>query len=200
MVKALIFDTNILQKNKTMSIYYICLIKKFLLSRLNSIIILNDEITLNAAVTELKYIINFLKFDENFLYKVLIDIFVIDYFESENRFEIVYNFLSLKYNARIKLKARIDEFTPVFSIISLYLNANWLEREIWDMHGIFVDEHPDLRRILTDYGFEGYPLRKDFPLSGYIESRYDDSQKRVISEPLELSQELRIFNFISPWK
>jgi NADH/F420H2 dehydrogenase subunit C len=200
MVKALIFDTNILQKNKTMSIYYICLIKKTLLSRLNSIIILNDEITLNAAVTELKYIINFLKFDENFLYKILIDIFVIDYFESENRFEIVYNFLSLKYNARIKLKARIDEFTPVFSIISLYLNANWLEREIWDMHGIFVDEHPDLRRILTDYGFEGYPLRKDFPLSGYIESRYDDSQKRVISEPLELSQELRIFNFISPWK
>jgi len=143
---------------------------------------------------------SFLKNDEDCLYKLLIDIFVVDYFESENRFEIIYSLLSVKYNVRIKLKSRIDEFTPVASIVNLYPNGNWIEREIWDMHGIFIDEHPDLRRILTDYGFEGYPLRKDFPLSGYIESRYDESQKRVISESLELSQELRIFNFNSPWE
>jgi len=183
-----------------LKIDYIFLIKKILINRLNSITILNEEITLNVPVVNLKLIINFLKRDEGFLFKILIDIFVVDYFQSENRFEVIYSLLSLKYDTRIKLKARIDEFTPVFSIVNLYLNANWLEREIWDMHGIFIDEHPDLRRILTDYGFEGYPLRKDFPVSGYTESRYDDSQKRVISESLELSQELRIFNFNSPWK
>jgi NADH/F420H2 dehydrogenase subunit C len=183
-----------------LKIDYIFLLKKILINRLNSITILNEEITLNVPIINLKSIINFLKRDESFLFKILIDIFIVDYFQSENRFEVVYSLLSLKYDTRIKLKARIDEFTPVFSIVSLFLNANWLEREIWDMHGIFIDEHPDLRRILTDYGFEGYPLRKDFPVSGYTESRYDDSQKRVISELLELSQELRIFNFDSPWK
>jgi NADH/F420H2 dehydrogenase subunit C len=183
-----------------LKIDYIYLLKKILINRLNSITILNAEITLNVSITDLKSTINFLKRDENFLFKILIDIFVVDYFQSENRFEVIYSLLSLKYNTKIELKARIDEFSPVFSIVSLYLNANWLEREIWDMHGIFIDEHPDLRRILTDYGFERYPLRKDFPVSAYTESRYDDSQKRVISESLELSQELRIFNFNSPWK
>ena len=94
----------------------------------------------------------------------------------------------------------VDEFTPVESIVDIYQSANWLEREVWDMNGIYIEQHPDLRRILTDYGFEGYPLRKDFPLSGYTEVRYDDSQKRVIYEPLELSQEFRVFNFNSPWE
>jgi NADH:ubiquinone oxidoreductase subunit C len=183
-----------------LKIDYIYLLKKILINRLNSITILSTEITLNVSITDLKSTINFLKRDESFLFKIFIDIFVVDYFQSENRFKVIYSLLSLKYNTKIKLKARIDEFTPVFSIVSLYLNANWLELEIWDMHGIFIDKHPDLRRILTDYGFGAYPLRKDFPVSGYTESRYDDSQKRVISESLELSQKLRIFNFNSSWK
>jgi NADH-quinone oxidoreductase subunit C len=179
---------------------YISFIKKLLCNRLNSVIFLNGEITLNTDITNSKNLLNFLKNEESFLYKILCDIFVVDYFESENRFEIVYCLLTVKYTARIKVKACIDEFTTVESVVSLYSNANWLEREIWDMHGIFVSEHPDLRRILTDYGFEGYPLRKDFPVSGYMECRYDESQKRVISESLELSQELRMFHFSSPWE
>jgi NADH/F420H2 dehydrogenase subunit C len=183
-----------------MSSLFVSLNKNLLSSHLKSIIYFNDEISLSVSATDLKKVISFIKNDEDYLYKALIDIFIVDYFESENRFEIVYSFLSIKYNVRIKLKSRIDEFTPVASIVSLYSNANWLEREIWDMHGIFIDEHPDLRRILTDYGFEGHPLRKDFPVSGYTESRYDESQKRVISESLELSQELRVFNFDSPWE
>nr|QIC54989.1 NADH dehydrogenase subunit 9 [Cryptophyta sp. CCMP2293] len=174
---------------------------KILLSNyIKSAVCFNDEITLSISPINLKKVISFFKNDEDYLYKVLVDIFVVDYFESDNRFEIVYGLLSVKYNVRIKIKSRIDEFTSVASIVSLYPNGNWLEREIWDMHGILIDEHPDLRRILTDYGFEGYPLRKDFPLSGYTESRYDESQKRVISESLELSQELRVFNFNSPWE
>jgi NADH/F420H2 dehydrogenase subunit C len=187
-------------KIKFMPNLFVSSSKNLLSNHLKSIICFNDEISVNIGTTDLKKVIAFFKNDEDFLYKVLIDIFIVDYFESDNRFEIVYSLLSVKYNARIKLKSRIDEFTPVASIVSLYPNANWLEREVWDMHGIFIDEHPDLRRILTDYGFEGYPLRKDFPLSGYSESRYDDSQKRVISESLELSQELRVFNFNSPWE
>ena len=113
---------------------------------------------------------------------------------------LIYFLLSTKYNSRIKIKTFVDELTPVESIVDLYQSANWLEREVWDMNGIYIEQHPDLRRILTDYGFEGYPLRKDFPLSGYTEVRYDDSQKRVISEPIELSQEFRVFNFNSPWE
>ena len=124
---------------------YIYLLKKILINRLNSITLLNAEITLNVSITDLKSTINFLKRDESFLFKILIDIFVVDYFQSENRFEVIYSLLSLKYNTKIELKARIDEFSPVFSIVSLYLNANWLEREIWDMHSIFINEHPDLR-------------------------------------------------------
>lgn len=112
-------------------------------------------------------------------------------------FELIYCLLSTKYNSRIKIKTFVDEFTPVESIVDLYQSANWLEREVWDMNGIYIEQHPDLRRILTDYGFEGYPLRKDFPLSGYTEVRYDDSQKRVISEPIELSQEFRVLILIA---
>ena len=126
--------------------------------------------------------------------------FAVDYSTKENSFELIYCLLSTKYNSRIKVKTFVDEFTPVESIVDLYQSANWLEREVWDMNGIYIEQHPDLRRILTDYGFEGYPLRKDFPLSGYTEVRYDDSQKRVISEPIELSQEFRVFNFNSPWE
>jgi len=159
-----------------------------------------DEIIIEVDVLDLKQTILFLKDHENCLFKVLIDIFAVDYPNKEERFELVYCLLSIKYNSRLKVKTFVDEFTPIESIVDLYQAANWLEREVWDMHGVYIEQHPDLRRILTDYGFEGYPLRKDFPLSGYTEVRYDDSQKRVIYEPLELSQEFRVFNFNSPWE
>ncbi len=159
-----------------------------------------DELIIEVDVLNLRNVLLFLRDHENCLFKVLIDIFAVDYPARDSRFELVYCLLSPKYNCRIKIKTFVDEFTPVNSIVDLHQSANWLEREVWDMNGIYVEGHPDLRRILTDYGFEGYPLRKDFPLSGYVEVRYDDSQKRVISEPLELSQEFRVFNFSSPWE
>lgn len=159
-----------------------------------------DEIIIQVCPSDLKSVIFFLKDHENCLFKVLVDIFAIDHVNSKNRFELTYCLLSIKYNSRIKVKTFVDELTPLESIVDVHQCANWLEREVWDMNGIYFEQHPDLRRILTDYGFEGYPLRKDFPLSGYIEVRYDDSQKRVISEPLELSQEFRVFNFSSPWE
>lgn len=133
-------------------------------------------------------------------YKLLIDITAVDYPSKEKRFEIVYNLLSIQYNSRIRIKLFVNDITPIESIVSIYNSANWLERETWDMFGVFFINHPDLRRILTDYGFEGHPLRKDFPLSGFVEVRYDDSEKRVITEPLEITQEFRAFDFASPWE
>ncbi len=127
------------------------------------------------------------------------DIAGVDYPTRENRFEVVYNLLSVRYNNRIRVKTYASEVNPVPSVSSLYPGANWFEREAWDMYGIFFTGHPDLRRILTDYGFEGYPLRKDFPLTGYVEVRYDDEKKRVVAEPLELAQQFRSFDNASPW-
>jgi NADH-quinone oxidoreductase subunit C len=133
-------------------------------------------------------------------FKLLSDILVTDFPDHKQRFVLTYCLLSLKYNVRINVKTQISELTPVSSITGIFKSACWMEREIWDMNGIFFENHPDLRRLLTDYGFEGHPLRKDFPLSGYVELRYDDSQKRVIYEPIEMSQEYRIFNFKSSWE
>lgn len=149
-----------------------------------------------------KYLIPFLVFLRDHIntqYKLLIDVTAIDYPSRVLRFEVVYNLLSVQYNARIRIKCSIDEITPLDSSTLVYSSAGWWEREVWDMFGIFFSNHPDLRRILTDYGFEGHPLRKDFPLTGYVEVRYDDSEKRVLAEPLELSQEFRYFDFASPW-
>ena len=115
------------------------------------------------------------------------------------RFCVVYDLLSLKYNFRVRIKLFLSEITPVFSCVSIFINANWWEREIWDMFGIYFEEHPDLRRILTDYGFEGYPLRKDFPLSGYLELFYNENKKQIVVESLELTQDFRFFNFEVPW-
>nr|YP_009476725.1 NADH dehydrogenase subunit 9 [Proteomonas sulcata]AVM81218.1 NADH dehydrogenase subunit 9 [Proteomonas sulcata] len=154
-----------------------------------------NEIEIQVQPTQLKNVTLFLRNHEKYLFKILIDIFVIDYPQKKERFEVIYSLLSIKYSNRLKIKVCVDELTPLESLNPLYQSANWFEREIWDMHGVFIEHHPDLRRILTDYGFDGYPLRKDFPLSGYNEVRYDDSQKRVIYEPLELSQEFRVFNF-----
>jgi NADH/F420H2 dehydrogenase subunit C len=136
----------------------------------------------------------------NTQYKVLVDVTAVDYPSRPLRFEVVYNLLSVTYNARIRIKTCVDEIQPLLSSSPVYSSAGWWEREIWDMFGIFFSNHPDLRRILTDYGFQGHPLRKDFPLTGYVEVRYDDSEKRVITESLELTQEFRFFDFSSPWE
>ena len=150
-----------------------------------------------------QYIIPFLSFLKNHLTiqcKQLMDVTAVDFPVRENRFEIVYNLLSIESNSRIRVKSSIDALTPIASVTSLFACAAWWEREVWDMFGVFFWDHPDCRRILTDYGFKGHPLRKDFPLSGYVEVRYDDSEKRVVTEPVELAQEFRFFDFSSPWE
>ncbi len=130
----------------------------------------------------------------------LMDICGADYPERPERFEIVYNLLSLKYNWRIRVKAETDETSTVPSAVNVYSTAGWFERECWDLYGVAFSGNPDMRRILTDYGFEGHPLRKDFPLTGYVECRYDDEQKRVVYEPVKLVQDFRNFDFTSPWE
>ncbi len=115
-------------------------------------------------------------------------------------FAMKFSTLCIQYNSRIRVQNSVDEITPICSIVNIFPSASWWEREVWDMFGVYFSIHPDLRRILTDYGFEGHPLRKDFPLSGYVEVRYDDSEKRVVSEPIEMTQEFRYFDFASPWE
>ncbi len=144
--------------------------------------------------------LTFLRDDTNCQFKCLMDICGVDYPEREERFEIVYNLLSLTHNQRVRVKLTSDADTPVPSATGVFSSAGWWEREAWDLFGIYFTDHPDLRRILTDYGFEGHPLRKDFPLTGYVEVRYDDEQKRVVYEPVELVQEFRNFDFLSPWE
>uniref|UniRef100_G8E8V5 NADH dehydrogenase [ubiquinone] iron-sulfur protein 3 n=2 Tax=Silene conica TaxID=39875 RepID=G8E8V5_SILCO len=142
----------------------------------------------------------FLKLHSYTRYEVLVDICGVDYPSRKLRFEVVYNLLSTRFNSRIRIQSSADEVSRIPSVVSLFPSANWCEREVWDMFGISFINHPDLRRILTDYGFEGHPLRKDFPLSGYVEVRYDDPEKRVVSEPIEMTQEFRYFDFASPWE
>lgn len=144
--------------------------------------------------------IQFLRDDSTTRFDMLLDIAGVDYPDRAERFEVVYNLLSLKHNHRVRVKVATDEDTPVASIVSLYPVAGWFEREAWDLFGIFFADNPDLRRILTDYGFEGHPLRKDFPLTGYVELRYDAEQKRVVYEPVKLTQDFRSFDFLSPWE
>src|SRR5271154_6046392 len=145
-------------------------------------------------------VLTHLRDEPQLLFKVLADLTAVDYPSRPLRFEVVYNLLSLKTNRRIRVKLLTDEATPVPSVTSVFSSAGWYEREAWDLFGIYFADHPDLRRILTDYGFEGHPLRKDFPLTGYVELRYDEEQKRVVSEPAKLKQEFRRFDFLSPWE
>ncbi|XP_041052729.1 NADH dehydrogenase [ubiquinone] iron-sulfur protein 3, mitochondrial isoform X2 [Carcharodon carcharias] len=145
-------------------------------------------------------VLTFLRDHTNAQFKSLADETAVDIPSRSFRFEIVYNLLSLQFNSRIRVKTYTDELTPLDSLVSVFQAANWYEREIWDMFGVFFADHPDLRRILTDYGFEGHPFRKDFPLSGYVEVRYDDEVKRVVAEPVELAQEFRKFDLNSPWE
>jgi len=142
----------------------------------------------------------FLKFHTYTRVQVLIDICGVDYPSRKRRFEVVYNLLSTRYNSRIRVQTSADEVTRIFPVVSLFPSAGRWEREVWDMFGVSFINHPDLRRILTEYGFEGHPLRKDLPLSGYVEVRYDDPEKRVVSEPIEMTQEFRYFDFASPWE
>lgn len=145
-------------------------------------------------------VLKFLRDDTNCQFKCLMDICGVDFPERDERFEVVYNLLSLNHNLRVRVVLGTDEETPVPSVTSVFSSAGWWEREAWDLFGVYFSDHPDLRRILTDYGFEGHPLRKDFPLTGYVEMRYDDEQKRVVYEPVSLTQEFRSFDFMSPWE
>ncbi len=159
-----------------------------------------NELTLYVYPEYIVPFLYFLRDHTRVEHKLLMDLTATDFTNQEKRFEVVYNLLSVRYSTRIRVKTCIDQVTPIESCIDVYKSANWFEREICDMFGIFFTNHPDLRRILTDYGFNGYPLRKDFPLTGFFEVRYDDTRKRVISEPLELTQEFRYFSFQSPWE
>ena len=158
------------------------------------------ELTLTVRRDELLNIVKFLRDDPQLKFTCFIDVCGVDYPERENRFDVVYHFLSVSQNVRIRLKCETDETSPVPSIVSLFPGAHWFEREAYDMYGIIFEGHPDLRRLLTDYGFQGYPLRKDFPTTGFVEVRYDESQKRVVYEPVKLAQEMRSFDFASPWE
>jgi NADH-quinone oxidoreductase subunit C len=162
--------------------------------------IARGELTLVVARDQIARVLAELRDDSNCLFEVLIDICGVDYPERAQRFEVVYHLLSPRRNQRIRVKCLTDEQAPVPSVVEVFPAANWFEREAYDMFGILFSGHPDLRRILTDYGFQGYPLRKDFPLTGYVEVRYDDAQKRVVYEPVRLTQEFRSFDFMSPWE
>lgn len=137
---------------------------------------------------------------DRFAFQQLLDVCGVDYPDRAERFDVVYHLLSLTRNARIRVKVTTDEVQPVPSVIAVYPSAGWFEREAFDMFGVLFSDHPDLRRLLTDYGFQGHPLRKDFPMTGYVEVRYDEEQKRVVYEPVKLTQEFRNFDFLSPWE
>ena len=158
------------------------------------------ELSLTVAPDNILQVLTFLRDDVSCQFVNLIDICGVDYPGRDERFEVVYHLLSPTQNQRIRIKVPTSEDKPVPSACDLYPGANWFEREAYDMYGILFAGHPDLRRILTDYGFEGYPLRKDFPTTGFVEVRYDDNAKRVVYEPVELKQEFRNFDFLSPWE
>ena len=158
-----------------------------------------DELVLHATRDGIVKVMSFLRDDAACMFKVLVSVCGADYPSREERFDVVYNLLSPKHNQRVRVKVATDEDTPVPSVTGVFASANWFERETWDMYGVLFSDHPDLRRMLSDYGFEGHPLRKDFPLTGHVEVRYDEEQKRVVYEPVKLTQEYRNFDFRSPW-
>ena len=178
---------------------YTALKKKFV----SSILDVNREGFEMSVVVERSKIVDVLSYlrdQKNLAFKQLTDICGVDYLEREERFEVVYHLLSYRYNLRLRLKVTADEESFVPSVSKVYSAANWYEREVWDLYGVKFEGHDDLRRILTDYDFDGHPLRKDFPLTGYVEPRYDDEQKRVVYNPVKLPQEFRNFDFLSPWE
>ena len=163
-------------------------------------VIAYGELTLTVARSQIVSVLKLLRDDARCRFEVLIDLAGVDYPGRQNRFDVVYHLLSPRTNQRIRVKVETNESDPVPSATAVFSVADWFEREAYDMYGILFTGHPDLRRLLTDYGFEGYPLRKDFPLTGYVEVRYDDEAKRVVYEPVKLNQEFRNFDFLSPWE
>ena len=158
------------------------------------------ELSVRVQRASIVKVLTLLRDDSNCQFNQLSDLCGVDYPEQDERFEIVYHLLSMRQNQRMRIKVTTDEETPVPSVSGVFPCADWFEREVWDLYGVFFSDHPDLRRILTDYGFDGHPLRKDFPLTGYVEVRYDEGQKRVIYEPVKLTQDFRNFDFLSPWE
>ncbi|MEE2704823.1 MAG: NADH-quinone oxidoreductase subunit C [Pseudomonadota bacterium] len=160
----------------------------------------NNELDILIQKKSIKKIIKFLRDDTNSLFTQLIDIFAVDYPEKTKRFQIIYRLLSMTHNQRLVIRVNLSDGESIESISEIFSNSNWFEREVWDMYGVLFSEHPDLRRILTDYGFEGHPQRKDFPLTGYVELRYDEVEKRVVYDKVKLDQQFRNFDFLSPWE
>ena len=158
------------------------------------------ELTVIVALDKLPEAVKFLRDDPACQFTTLVDVSGVDWPAREQRFDVVYHFLSMRQNLRIRLKVHVREDELVPSIVGLHPSANWFERETFDMYGVYFSGHPDLRRILTDYGFRGHPLRKDFPTTGYVEVRYDEAAKRVVYEPVKLTQDYRQFDFMSPWE
>jgi len=176
------------------------LINSELSSKIKSSLIENNELLVETEEAELLDVVQFLKSHEKCKFRQLIDIAGVDYPENEKRFELIYLFLSHEHNLRIKLLIKFQINQPIVSLTKIFPSANWMEREVFDMYGVKFKNHPDLRRILTDYGFKGHPLRKDFPLTGFNEVRYSEKEKKVIYEPVKLEQNYRNFDFESPWE
>jgi NADH-quinone oxidoreductase subunit C len=169
-------------------------------SAVSGFTVARGELTVAANASDIVAVIRFLREDPRCRFVSIIDITAVDWPGRDRRFDVVYHLLSPTLNARVRVKAETDEVTPVPSIIGVFPGADWFERETYDLYGVLFTGHPDMRRILTDYGFEGHPLRKDFPLTGFVEVRFDDEQKRVVYEPVRLAQEFRNFDFMSPWE
>lgn len=159
-----------------------------------------EELVLKARRDDIAAVLTYLRDNGACQFTQLVDVTAADYPSRPERFEVVYSLLSITNNTRVRVKISASEETLVPSVVSVFGSANWFEREVWDMYGILFSDHPDLRRILTDYGFEGHPQRKDFPLTGYVELRYDEEQKRVVYEPVKLTQDFRSFDYLSPWE
>ena len=175
-------------------------IKKALGASVTGAAVTRGELTLTVKAADIVKVARFLRDDPACLFTCMIDVTALDWPGREKRFDVVYHLLSPRINQRIRVKAEVAEGETIASLIEVYRGVDWFEREAYDLYGVLFTGHPDMRRILTDYGFEGYPLRKDFPLTGFVEVRYDDEQKRVVYDPVRLAQEFRNFDFLSPWE
>ena len=175
-------------------------IRNALGASVNGYTVANGELTVDAKAADVVSVARFLRDDPACQFVNIIDVTAVDWPSREQRFDVVYHFLSPRLNQRVRLKVMTDETTPVPSLIDVFRGADWFERETYDLYGVLFTGHPDMRRLLTDYGFEGHPLRKDFPLTGFVEVRWDDEQKRVVYDKVALAQEFRSFDFLSPWE
>lgn len=183
-----------------LKLIYIERLIKYIPKSIKKVKIRDNEYTLLIESKDLDKVLFFLRNNSNSLFLSLVDIICLDFLNKDKRFKLIYNLLSYKFESRIRVEVIIGELESINSVTSLFSSAGWLEREVWDLFGIYFSNHLDLRRILTDYGFEGFPLRKDFPITGFVQLRYDDDKKSVLYESLEVAQGFRSFNFFSPWE